>query len=51
MALDATVKKYWIETQKQRDVPVNALGVKIKLKDEATWRVWHDEGLDKFVLK
>ena len=29
MGLDAAIKKNWIEIQKQHDVPINAIGVKI----------------------
>jgi hypothetical protein len=51
MPIDPNVKKNWIETQKKHDVPVNALGLKIEKKDEATLRVWRDEGIDQFVKK
>ena len=51
MALDPAVKKNWIEIQKKYDVPVNAIGVKINPKDEATLEVWKDEGIDQFVKK
>jgi hypothetical protein len=51
MALDAKIKKTWIETQKRHDVPVNAIGVKIDPKDANTLRVWREEGIDKFVKK
>jgi hypothetical protein len=49
MPLDALVKKNWIEIQKKNDVPVNAIGMKIDKKDEATLRVWRDEGIDAFL--
>ncbi len=45
------MKKNWIELQKKSEVPVNALGVKISPKDEATLRVWKQEGIDQFVRK
>ncbi len=51
MALDTAIKKNWIEIQKKFDVPVNAIGVKIKSKDEKTLKVWREEGIDKFVKK
>jgi len=51
MALDATIKKNWIEIQKKNTVPVNAIGVKINPKDEKTLKVWKDEGIDAFVKK
>jgi hypothetical protein len=51
MALDTAIKKNWIEIQKKFDVPVNAIGVKIKSKDEKTLKVWKEEGIDKFVKK
>jgi hypothetical protein len=51
MALDATVKKNWVEVQRQHNVPVNAIGVKIDPKDEATLRVWREEGIDQFVRR
>jgi len=51
MALDATIKKNWIEIQKKNTAPVNAIGVKINPKDEKTLKVWKDEGIDVFVKK
>ena len=51
MSLDPRVKKTWIELQKKSVVPVNALGVKIDTKDQATMRVWKQEGIDQFVKK
>lgn len=51
MPLDDKIKKNWEEIQKKHDVPVNALGVKINPKDQATLKVWKDEGIDKFVKK
>jgi hypothetical protein len=51
MALSPEAKKMWIEAQKKQPVPVNALGLKINPKDEATLRVWREEGIDKFVKK
>ncbi len=51
MALDPEVKKNWIEIQKKHSVPVNAIGVKVDLKDEATLKVWREEGIDKFMTK
>ncbi len=51
MGLNPAVKKNWIEIQKQHDVPVNAIGVKIDSKDEKTMKVWKDEGIDQFVRR
>ncbi len=51
MAIDASVKKNWIEIQKKYDYPVNAIGVKIDPKDAVTLKIWKDEGIDKFVKK
>lgn len=51
MALDPAVKKNWIEVQKQHSVPVNAIGVKIDPKDEATLKVWKQEGIDQHMKK
>jgi hypothetical protein len=49
MALDPAVKKNWIEIQKQHNKPVNAIGVPIDPKDEATLKVWREEGIDQFL--
>ena len=51
MAVDTVVKKNWIEIQRQHDVPVNAIGVKIDPKDEKTLNIWKEEGIDEFVKK
>ncbi|WP_167332856.1 hypothetical protein [Desulfogranum japonicum] len=51
MALNETIKRNWIETQKKHDVPVNALGVKIDPKDKKTMKVWKEEAIDKFLKK
>ena len=51
MAVPETIKKNWIEIQKKYDHPVNAIGVKIDTKDEKTFKVWKDEGIDEFVKK
>lgn len=51
MGLDPAIKKNWIEIQKQHDVPVNAIGVKIDSKDERTKKVWKEEGIDQFVKR
>lgn len=51
MPLDPRVKKNWEEIQKKHDYPVNAIGVRIQDKDQATLKVWKDEGIDKFVKK
>jgi len=49
MPIEPSIKKNWIEIQKKHDVPVNAIGVKINSKDQATLKVWTEEGIDKFV--
>ena len=49
MSLDQAIRKNWIEIQKKHDQPVNAIGLKIDTKDEATLRVWREEGIDAFV--
>ena len=51
MTVDDSVRKNWIDIQKQHDAPVNAIGVKIDPKDEKTMTVWKEEGIDKFVKK
>ena len=51
MALDPAVKKNWIDIQSRYDVPVNAIGVKIDPKDDATLKVWREEGIDEHVKK
>jgi hypothetical protein len=49
MPLDPSIRKNWIEIQKKHDVPVNAIGLKIAPKDEATLKVWREEGIYAFV--
>ncbi|MBI5029114.1 MAG: hypothetical protein HZB51_01205 [Chloroflexi bacterium] len=49
MPLDPAIKKNWIEVQKRYDYPVNAIGVKIDPKDQATLKVWKEEGIDHFI--
>lgn len=51
MAINPSIKKAWIETQKKHDAPVNAIGIKIDLKDANSLRIWKEEGLDQFVKK
>lgn len=51
MPIDPQIKKNWIEIQKQHDVPVNAIGLKVDPKDQMTLRVWRDEGIDQFLRK
>lgn len=48
MALDPSVRKTWEELQKKYSHPVNAIGIKIDPKDQATLKVWKDEGIDRF---
>jgi hypothetical protein len=48
MGLNPLVKKNWVEIQKKHDVPVNAIGVKIDSKDQATLKIWKEEGIDQF---
>ena len=51
MALDPRIKKNWEEIQRKYEHPVNAIGVRIQDKDQATLRVWKTEGIDKFVRR
>ena len=51
MGIDKSVKKNWIEIQKNHDKPVNAIGVKIDTKDEKTLLIWKEEGIDNFIKK
>jgi len=50
-ALDEAIRKTWIEIQRHRDVPVNAIGVQIDPKDVDTLRAWRAAGIDHFVRK
>ncbi len=49
MPLDPTLKRAWIDVQRQYPVPVNAIGVPIDPRDRITLRVWSDEGIDRYV--
>ena len=49
--LDPSVLKNWQDIQKKYQQPVNAIGVRIDPKDQATLKVWRDAGLDKFLKK
>ncbi len=51
MPVKPEIKKNWEEIQKKYDFPVNAIGVRINSKDQATLKVWKEEGIDKFVKK
>jgi hypothetical protein len=51
MSLDPTIKKNWEEIQKRHNYPVNAIGVRISEKDIVAFKVWKEEGIDKFVKK
>lgn len=51
MGIDSSIKKNWIEIQRKNDVPVNAIGIKIKEKDVKTMKVWKAEGIDTFIKK
>ncbi len=51
VAISPAVKKNWIEIQTKRDVPVNAIGMKIDPKDVQTLAVWREEGIDQFLRK
>jgi hypothetical protein len=51
MALNPAVKKNWIEVQKRYNYPVNAIGVKIDPKDQATLKVWKEEAIDQHMQK
>jgi hypothetical protein len=49
--IDPVVRKNWEEIQKQNDVPVNAIGVRIDPKDQFTLKVWKDLEIDRFLRK
>jgi len=51
MAIDPMFKKNWIEIQKTKSVPVNAIGMKIDPKDTNAMKIWQEEGIDKFLKK
>jgi len=51
MTLDSKVRTYWEKLQEEYDYPVDATGRPIDPKDEETLKVWHDEGIDKFMQK
>ncbi|MDH4316852.1 MAG: hypothetical protein OEV64_00540 [Desulfobulbaceae bacterium] len=51
MPIKPEIKKSWVELQKQHDQPVNAIGVKIHPNDQATLKVWKEEGIDQFIKK
>ena len=51
MPIKPEIRNNWIEIQKKNDQPVNAIGVKITPKDQATLKVWKEEGIDKFMKK
>ncbi len=51
VTISAAVKKNWEEVQKRHDVPVNAIGVKIDARDQATLKVWKDLGIDRCMKK
>jgi hypothetical protein len=51
MNLDPAVVRNWQDIQKKHDQPVNAIGVKISPKDQATLKVWKEAGIDKFMKK
>ncbi|MEM7353935.1 MAG: hypothetical protein AAF657_24250 [Acidobacteriota bacterium] len=48
MTLDPAIKKVWIEIQKKSARPVNAIGLEIEPRDQATLEVWKREGIDQF---
>ncbi|HEV3162907.1 MAG TPA: hypothetical protein VGZ22_02620 [Isosphaeraceae bacterium] len=49
--IDPMVKRNWEEIQKQHNVPVNAIGVKINPKDQMTLRVWKELEIDRFMRR
>ena len=51
MPLDPSVRRNWEEIQKKFAYPVNALGVRISLKDFAALKTWKEEGIDKSMKK
>ena len=50
-AINELIKRNWIEIQKKHPYPVNAIGVRIAVKDTETIKIWKEEGIDKFVKK
>jgi hypothetical protein len=51
MPIEATIKENWEKLQEKYNVPVDALGRPIDPKDQETLKVWHEEGIDRFLLK
>jgi hypothetical protein len=51
MAIPENIRKNWIEIQKKFDHPVNAIGVKIEIKDTKTLTAWKEEGIDQYQKK
>lgn len=51
MPLDPIIRRTWEEIQKKYPFPVNAIGMVIGEKDRETYRVWKEEGIDKFMKK
>jgi hypothetical protein len=51
MAIDSSVRKNWIEIQKNHNTPVNAIGVRIDPRDENTLKIWKEEQIDKFMRR
>lgn len=51
VTISAAVRKNWEEVQKRHDVPVNAIGIKIDARDQATLKIRKDLGIDKCMTK
>lgn len=49
--VNPVVKKNWMEIQKNYNVPVNAIGIRIKDSDIRTLQAWKDQGIDNFIKK
>jgi hypothetical protein len=51
MGINPSVKKNWIAIQKNHNIPVNAIGVRIDPKDKKTLKVWKEEEIYKFMQR
>ncbi len=49
--INPVIKKNWTEIQKKYNVPVNAIGIRIKESDVKTLQTWMDYGIDDFIKK
>ncbi len=49
--INPVIKKNWTELQKKYNVPVNAIGIKIKDSDVKALQTWMNYGIDSFIKK